>query len=1595
MKVLMAPGLSRLLICVLILITYLCASATHSARAQTSDTKAGRRAGAHEVAEIGDSTGQTRSGRGKKADQAQRSSPRSDEEIPIKIEPSRGLKRVAVLIELTREPAVKTYAREMSASNRTFAASRQAAVAASRTQMSVIQRDQRSLAAVLAASNLNVTEIYRVQRVLNGIAVYVEEAKLEALRALPGVKAVHVIEPEFPLQQSVPFVGTPQLWNNSVGLGSNILGTGIKLGIIDTGIDYQHPDFGGTGQLADYQANPRTSIAPPSLFPTAKVVGGTDFAGDGYTGSNVPVPDNNPMDCNGHGSHVAGIAAGLGVNPDGTTYTGAYGPGTPFNTLKVPPGMAPGAKLYALRVFGCGGSTGLTVQAIDWAIDPNGDNDFSDHLDVINMSLGSKFGRPANTSAMASENAALAGVIVVAAAGNDGDTFFITGSPAVSGRTMSVAASVDTGVASAALTVTTPPAIAGAYAAAADAFGGGAPGPSGQTGGVVLVQSTTGVASQGCGATFSNAGAVSGKIALIDRGTCGFQQKVANAQANGAIGAIVANNVPGDPTLTTMGPTGGQPAVTVPALFISFNDGATIKAQLGGGVNATLGAATAADTLAFFSSRGVRVDSPHILKPDIAAPGLSILSAQSGITCVPGGGCLKPNATGFLAGGQSLTISGTSMATPAVAGVMSLLRQLHPDWSVEELKALAMNGAIHDITIGANGAPPRFGPGRVGAGRIDPVVSALLPVAAFNADDAGLVSVSFDAEVVGSATVTKNIRVVNKGTTDQTYTLGIDSAVTAPGVAFSFPGGTSIMVPAGKSVVFPLQMTATGSQMDHAIEASLAPVMAAPLPLTGLGSLSRHWLTEGSGYVTFSQAATLKLRVPFYSAARPESKMAGASQIATGGNTTGSTSIALAGTGVCSGTLGGGPSCTGTFPTNEVSLVSPFELQAVGTRNTSIPAYANIQYAGVAYDSTNNLLMFGVSTFGDWSTPTDFAFNILIDPTNTGSFTRVLFNSNPGSMALGLFGNPGATPQDAFITGVLNTLTSGVSTQQFVNRVSAAAVDSAVFKNRVMILAATPASLGLTGGNTSFRWKVQTTSGATPLAALAGTFDSVGPAGGFPWNLAAPNQGLNFAGASLLQDLNGASIPVTFSTPNITANGSLGALLLHHHNGADAAQVIPVEGSQSADLSIAESVAGPPVLGQNLTFTVTVTSAGPNTASNVVVEDLLPSGLTYISDDGGGAYSSGTGLWTVGSLAASASATLHIIATVSSTDPSVVTAKIVGTNPLDPNPANDQASVTVTPPREADLSVGVSATNPSVTPGADTSFNIVVTNQGNDPAYNIQVIVSFPSFGSLPIKSFIAGAGVFNPTTKTWNVASLGKGKSDTLTVTVTTPLVCGSLMNQANLSAETADPNNSNNTASASTTLTGTAPGITLNPISQALAGGGSVTFTAGASGVPAPTVQWQVSTDGGATWNNIPNATSTSLTFTPTPSQSGYQYRAVFSNVCGMATTTSASLTAFDKCLMDDSGKLILQLNSATGDYKFIACGGITLSGKGTLRTVGNIVQLTDNRPDRHITAGFNLGQQTGSAVITLINAPGIYQTFHINDTKTFGGGCTCAVD
>ncbi|HSE41702.1 MAG TPA: S8 family serine peptidase, partial [Acidobacteriota bacterium] len=825
-----------------------------------------------------------------------------------------------------------------------------------------------------------------------------------------------------------------------------------------------------------------------------------------YDGDNTPEPDFDPMDCNGHGSHVAGIAGGSGVNGDGTTFAGPYGPGTDFASMRIGPGVAPAVSIYALKVFGCDGSTRVTDLAIEWAVDPNGDGDFSDHLDVINMSLGSNYGSSDDSSAIAANNAALAGVSVIASSGNAGDVYYISGSPGIASRVINVANIVDSFNA---VQVNTPAGIAGLYAASPAAFGGALSDP-GITQDLIYATPTNGCTAIGP--------EVSGKVALVDRGTCNFTVKVKNAQNAGAVAVVVANNVAGPPT--TMG--GTDATITIPSVMISLNSATIIKTQLPApGVNVTLNLSNngPGDVVSSSSSRGPR-RAESGLKPDISAPG-------SGIT-----------STGAGTGNDTLTISGTSMAAPHVAGAIALLRQSHPSWTVEELKAMVMNTANHDLYFDTPAVPPKYGPGRIGAGRLDVGDAIAGNAMAYNDDDDGVVSVSFGVqEVVGTATATKNVRVVNKSGSSKTYDIAYVGLADVPGVDFSFPDGDSITIGPGGTGTFRIQFDADASIMQHTFDPTIALLQ---------NGLPRHWLSEEGGYVTLTPTSSGPvLRVPLYAAARPASDMTTAETTINLPDPTGTFTINQTGIQVYTGD---------NVPVDEVSLVTLFELQETSPDDGSSTGLANnadLKHIGIASDvavsgsAEDSYLTFGIATHAPWSSPNDVEFDIYIDTDRDGTDDWVLFNLDLASLVA-----PG-TRNDVYVTVLCPLPSGGCFIEAFMNDLGADFLHSVPMNSNVISMPVFSSDLGLVTGDSDFDYYVVSFSrDADDFVDVSGlhTYD-------------AANVGLDvsngFPFSPWFTDFDGFALDVNYNVANYTAAGSSGLLLLHHHNGSgDKDQVI-------------------------------------------------------------------------------------------------------------------------------------------------------------------------------------------------------------------------------------------------------------------------------------------------------------------------------------------------------------------------------------------------------------------------------------------------------
>jgi hypothetical protein len=559
------------------------------------------------------------------------------------------------------------------------------------------------------------------------------------------------------------------------------------------------------------------------------------------------------------------------------------------------------------------------------------------------------------------------------------------------------------------------------------------------------------------------------------------------------------------------------------------------------------------------------------LKPDIAAPGLNIPSVQSGITCngTTTTGCIVSSPSGFLPGGQVLTISGTSMATPHIAGLMALLRQLNPSMSVEQLKALAMNGAAHDLSFGDNGILPLFGASRVGAGRIDAANSAASKVIAYNGDVTGAVSVTFDVEPVGpSFTATHNVTLVNRTAVIQSVTLELDTILDSPGLSFAVPS-RAINIPAGGSTSFQVTLNADTSLMTRYIDPSMATEQAS----TAFGiSFPRQYTAEESALIKVLDSGSNELaRLPVYAANRPHSTMTTAGDLGSAAPLTGTTNLTLSGQDVCTGTLAAGPTCN-TTSTDEESLVSAFELQLTGAQDPTLPVWANLHYVGVNSqpDGTNADYFFGVSTYAKWGSPVYASYNVCVDTDGDGLFDKIIFNSDLGSMDAAVFGVPGALPEDTYVSAIYDNVAGFVNLESALNLADASQIDTGTLTNNTMILAAFGPDLSLAAGVTKIHYGIAVCPGFNPLCGAAdwtaggqGTANCGGAGASFasfngPMTYDAATPGVDGTGTQLLlEDLNGGTLGISYNVNNLVANGSSGMLLLHTHNTqATSAQVV-------------------------------------------------------------------------------------------------------------------------------------------------------------------------------------------------------------------------------------------------------------------------------------------------------------------------------------------------------------------------------------------------------------------------------------------------------
>ena len=231
----------------------------------------------------------------------------------------------------------------------------------------------------------------------------------------------------------------------------------------------------------------------------------------------------------------------------------------------------------------------------------------------------------------------------------------------------------------------------------------------------------------------------------------------------------------------------------------------------------------ATDTLSIFSSRGTD-GAPGTVKPDVAAPGQTIISANVG------------------SGNGAASSNGTSMASPHVAGIAALLRSKYPTWPVERIKAAIMNTAAHDLYTGPDKSGDIYGPNRVGAGRVDATYAATTQVIAYSKSDPGVVSASFGVVegpiTQSTVTRTKSITLRNVSSSTRTISLRYSAVIEQPGVSYSVsPKSVRIKAKGTKTVT--VTMTVKPSQLRRSID----PTMSATTVSSWTGEGVRQYLS--------------------------------------------------------------------------------------------------------------------------------------------------------------------------------------------------------------------------------------------------------------------------------------------------------------------------------------------------------------------------------------------------------------------------------------------------------------------------------------------------------------------------------------------------------------------------------------------------------------------------------------------------------------------------------------------------------------------------------------------------------------------------------
>lgn len=597
---------------------------------------------------------------GKLTDEQRRSLNELRPETEFKIQPGINTKTaelVNVIVEFKQEPAKVQRAKQSSPISLLAAENN---VEASHKQF---RKAIQGLSSTKRSGAVDITHEYR--DAFNGVSATLPGNLVEELVRIGEVKriwkdeAVQLDLPDskkYPMEpkmvDSVPQIGVDKLHDEKIE------GQGIKVGVIDTGIDYNHPDLQGAykGYTAKEGEDP-SSVNPDTVKGWDFIDNDADPMEETYETwkkSGKPERDNyGNVYYTSHGTHVSGTVAGQQANKVDSAVKG----------------VAPEVDLYNYRVLGPYGSgqTSGILAGVDKSV--------KDEMDVINLSLGANVNDPLSPLSLAVNNAMLSGVVATVAAGNAGDGAMTIGSPGTAALAITVGAS-DVSQTVPTYTATANDDTLTDVQLLAKNFTDKVEDMENQAFPVV-------VAGLGNATDFEGKD-VTGKLALIERGVIAFDDKIKNAKKAGAAAVIVYNNVDGQIPYYV-----GESTGYIPSFRLSKKDGEQLKALAG--ANETTfkfgdlrSIKSEGDHLADFSSRGP-VSLTYDIKPDVVAPGVAIYSTYPSYMNDPEGNSYDA---------AYARIQGTSMAAPHVAGAAALILQENPEFTPFDVKAALMNTSV-------------------------------------------------------------------------------------------------------------------------------------------------------------------------------------------------------------------------------------------------------------------------------------------------------------------------------------------------------------------------------------------------------------------------------------------------------------------------------------------------------------------------------------------------------------------------------------------------------------------------------------------------------------------------------------------------------------------------------------------------------------------------------------------------------------------------------------------------------------------------------------------------------------------------------------